>query len=44
MSCLKKCQIFFTARADTYDCHMLEEVGGCRECYQKLSEERRRLY
>lgn len=30
---LEEMSDFFAERADTYDCHMLEEVGGCRECY-----------
>lgn len=29
---------FFTARAEGYDEHMLNEVGGCRECYIKMAE------
>lgn len=29
---------FFAARADGYDDHMLNEVGGCREAYEKMAE------
>lgn len=29
---------FFTARADGYDEHMLNEVGGCREGYVKMAQ------
>lgn len=29
---------FFTARVQGYDAHMLEEVTGCREGYEKMAE------
>lgn len=29
---------FFKARAEIYDEHMLNEVGGCREGYKKMAE------
>lgn len=29
---------FFTARVDTYDEHMLTEVEGCRDAYQRMAE------
>ena len=35
---LEKMSGFFTARADGYDEHMLNEVEGCREAYIKMAE------
>lgn len=35
---MEKMDEFFTARAEGYDEHMLNEVGGCRECYIKMAE------
>lgn len=35
---MEKMDEFFAARADGYDEHMLNEVGGCRECYVKMAE------
>lgn len=29
---------FFTARAENYDEHMLKDVEGCREGYEKMAE------
>ena len=34
---LEEMRAFFTARADIYDAHMLEEVEGCREAYAELA-------
>lgn len=34
---LEEMGAFFTARADSYDAHMLDNVEGCREAYQKLA-------
>lgn len=35
---MEKMDEFFAARAEGYDEHMLNEVGGCRECYAKMAE------
>lgn len=35
---MEKMDEFFTVRAEGYDEHMLNEVGGCRECYGKMAE------
>lgn len=35
---LEEMRAFFTARADIYDAHMLEEVEGCREAYAELAQ------
>jgi ubiquinone/menaquinone biosynthesis C-methylase UbiE len=35
---LEKMSNFFTARVNGYDKHMLNEVKGCKEAYQKLAE------
>lgn len=35
---MEKMDEFFAARVDGYDEHMLNEVGGCRECYAKMAE------
>lgn len=35
---MEKMDDFFAARADGYDDHMLNEVGGCREAYEKMAE------
>lgn len=35
---MEKMDEFFAARIDGYDEHMLNEVGGCRECYAKMAE------
>ena len=29
---------FFAARVEGYDAHMLEEVEGCREGYEKMAQ------
>lgn len=38
MEIIEKMDEFFAARAEGYDVHMLNEVGGCRECYAKMAE------
>lgn len=38
MNTIEKMEDFFTARADGYDEHMLNEVTGCREAYVKMAE------
>lgn len=35
---MEKMDEFFATRVDGYDEHMLNEVGGCRECYGKMAE------
>jgi len=35
---MEKMDEFFAVRAEGYDEHMLNEVGGCRECYAKMAE------
>lgn len=35
---LERMSDFFTARVDGYDEHMLKEVKGCMECYQKMAQ------
>ena len=35
---LEEMSAFFTARVEGYDQHMLEEVEGCREGYQRLAQ------
>lgn len=35
---MEKMAEFFAARADGYDEHMLNEVVGCREAYEKMAE------
>lgn len=35
---MEKMDEFFTARVEGYDEHMLNEVGGCREAYEKMAE------
>lgn len=35
---MEKMDEFFAARAEGYDEHMLNEVGGCREAYEKMAE------
>ena len=35
---MEKMTDFFTARVEGYDSHMLEEVTGCREAYEKMAE------
>lgn len=35
---MEKMDEFFAARVDGYDEHMLNEVGGCREVYEKMAE------
>ena len=35
---LEKMDDFFAARVDGYDEHMINDVGGCRECYEKMAE------
>lgn len=35
---LEKMSDFFTARAEIYDEHMLNDVGGCREGYVKMAK------
>lgn len=34
---LEEMSAFFTARVDDYDRHMLEEVNGCREGYERMA-------
>lgn len=38
METIEKMDEFFAARAEGYDEHMLNEVGGCREAYEKMAE------
>ena len=38
MDRLEKMADFFTARIDSYDNHMINEVEGCREGYLKMAE------
>lgn len=35
---MEKMDEFFAARVEGYDEHMLNEVGGCREAYEKMAE------
>lgn len=35
---MEKMDEFFAARVEDYDDHMLNEVGGCREAYEKMAE------
>lgn len=35
---MEKMDEFFAVRAEGYDEHMLNKVGGCRECYAKMAE------
>lgn len=35
---MEKMDEFFAVRVEGYDEHMLNEVGGCRECYIKMAE------
>ena len=35
---LEKMKDFFTARVETYDEHMIENVGGCKEGYAKMAQ------
>lgn len=35
---MEKMDEFFAARVDGYDDHMLNEVEGCREAYEKMAE------
>lgn len=35
---MEKMDEFFSARVEGYDEHMLNEVGGCREAYEKMAE------
>ncbi len=35
---MEKMNEFFTARVDSYDEHMLNEVDGCREAYGEMSK------
>lgn len=35
---MEKMDEFFAARIEGYDEHMLNEVGGCREAYEKMAE------
>lgn len=37
-SLLERMEEFFAARVEGYDSHMLEEVPGCREGYEKMAE------
>ena len=34
---LEEMSAFFAARVKDYDRHMLEEVDGCRECYEEMA-------
>lgn len=38
MITIEKMEDFFAARADGYDQHMLNEVAGCKEAYEKMAE------
>ena len=38
MAQLEKMADFFAARADMYDAHMINDVEGCKEGYEKMAE------
>lgn len=37
MEKLEQMSDFFAARVDGYDKHMINDVGGCKECYEKMA-------